>query len=295
MNEQHLQQAAPTAIRRDAERKAVNIIAMGSSRNDFFQAQLMEGRPDILLNAETWTINYMGGQIRCDRIIHVDPVHSYLGHPIVKDMCDFALRDNIPFYTSHLHPRYPNHVMYPFDRVSAVLGGMTYFNTSVAYAIALAIADGYNEIGLFGCDFSYPNVHMAESGRACCEFLMGIGTQRGIKFAVAQSSTLLDMYCKQAPYGFFADPNLPPNNGGRLMTAAEILQHVHANRNPAPMNMPVAYGVAAPQPQQQVVFIGQPMSQPVTNGHDTRSVLSPLALAPEIKRQRRTKKESAVV
>ena len=224
--------AAPSAMATVSGRKAVNIIAMGSSRNDFFQAQLMETRPDMLQDAEIWTINYMGAQIRCDRIIHVDPVHAYLGHPPVRDMCEFALKDNIPLYTSHPHARYPNQVMYPFDRVSAALGGITYFNTSVAYAIALAMADGYNEIGLFGCDFSYPDVHMAESGRACCEFLMGIGTQRGIRFAVAQSSTLMDMYCRQAPYGWFSNPELPPNNGGSLMTAAEILQHVHRHKNP---------------------------------------------------------------
>lgn len=224
--------ASPTAINTMPNRKAVNIIAMGSSRNDFFTAQLMETRPEILQDAEIWTINYMAAQIRCDRIVHVDPVHPYLGHPPVRDMCEFALKDNIPLYTSWPHPKYPNQVVYPFDRVSAALGGITYFNTSVAYAIALAMADGFNEIGLFGCDFSYPDVHMAESGRACCEFLMGLGTQRNIRFAVAQSSTLMDMYCKQAPYGFFADPNLPPNNGGRLMTAAEIVQHVHNVRNP---------------------------------------------------------------
>lgn len=224
--------ASPTAMNTIPNRKAVNIIAMGSSRNDFFQAQLMEQRPEILQNAELWTINYMGAQIRCDRIIHVDPVHPYLGHPPVRDMCEYALKDNIPFYTSHPHPKYPNHVIYPFDRVSAALGGITYFNTSVAYAIALAMADGFNEIGLFGCDFSYPDVHIAESGRACCEFLMGIGTQRGIRFAVAQSSTLMDMYCRQAPYGWFSNPNLPPNNGGSLMTAPEILQHIHKTRNP---------------------------------------------------------------
>ena len=195
----------------------------------------MEERPGILKDAETWCINYMGAQIRCDRIIHVDPVHPYLGHPVVKDMCDFALKDNIPFYTSHPHPRYPNHVVYPFARVVASLGGLTYLNTSVAYAIALAMADGYNEIGLFGCDFSYPNVHLAESGRACCEFLMGIGTQRGIRFAVAQGSTLMDMHCQQQPYGWFANPNLPPANGGKLMTAQEIMQHEHFVRNPRPI------------------------------------------------------------
>lgn len=277
--------AAPTALKTIPNRKAVNIIAMGSSRQDFFTAQLMETRPEILVDAEIWTINYMGAQIRCDRIVHVDPTHAYLGHPPVRDMCEFSLKDNIPLYTSHPHPKYPNQVIYPFDRVSASLGGITYFNTSVAYAIALAMADGFNEIGLFGCDFSYPDVHMAESGRANCEFLMGIGTQRGIRFAVAQSSTLMDMYCKQAPYGWFADPNLPPNNGGRLMTAAEILQHVHNHRNPRKMSDMVQV-VGAPAPIQMggggtsLVVSGAGGSGAASyslgfkpNGHDTSSPL----------------------
>lgn len=231
----------------------------------------------MLLNAEVWTINYMGAQIRCDRVIHLDPVHPYLGHPPVRDMCEYALKDNIPFYTSHPHPKYPNHVIYPFDRVSASLGGITYFNTSVAYAIALAMADGYNEIGLFGCDFSYPDVHLAESGRACCEFLMGIGTQRGVRFAVGHTSTLMDMHCRQAPYGWFADPNLPPNNGGRLMTAPEILQHVEKVRNPKPFTPPVLH-VGAPIPALAQSFVPQQARPELTpavslgakpNGKDT--------------------------
>jgi len=279
VNQTH--QAAPTAVAFAPNRKAVNIIAMGSSKMDFFQAQLMESRPDILKDAEIWTINYMGAQIRCDRIIHVDPVHPFLGHEVVRDMCDHSLRDNIPFYTSHPHPKYANHVVYPFARVSAALGGITYFNTSVAYAIALAMADGFNEIGLFGCDFSYPNVHIAESGRACCEFLMGIGTQRGIRFAVAQGSTLMDMHVMQQPYGWFANPNLPPANGGGLMTAAQILQHENAVRNPPKLTGNYGYiHVASPQVVQPLVppygteigiagIFADGSGAAKSNGHDT--------------------------
>lgn len=284
MTESHLAQAAPTAIMHAPARKAVNIIAMGSSRSDFFQAQLMESRPEILQNAETWCINYMGAQIRCDRIIHVDPVHPYLGHPVVRDMCEYALKDNTPFYTSWPHPRYSNHVVYPFARVMASFGGITYFNTSVSYAIALALADGFNEIGLFGCDFSYPDVHLAESGRACCEFYMGIGTQRGVRFAVAQNSTLMDMYNKQQPYGWFVDPNHPPGMGGKIMTAQQILAHEERIRNPPKLaaqfqviqvaSPSVIQPIAAPQPVMGMggehaiynAVLGGPL--PLTNGHD---------------------------
>lgn len=202
---------------------------MGSSRQDFDAIQLVEQRPDILVGAEIWGINYMGAIKRLDRIIHVDPVHPYLGHAPVKDMCDWALKDGIPFYTSWPHPHYINHVVYPFDKVVQALG-MHYLNNSVAYALALAIAEGYTDIGLFGADFSYPNAHMSESGRACCEYWMGVASQRGVRLAIAQNSTLMDMYCQQQPYGFFADPMHPPGNGGKLLNAQQIIEHVQRVR-----------------------------------------------------------------
>ncbi len=222
--------APPSPIAMGNARKKVNIVAMGSSRNDFDAMQMLEQRPDILDNAEVWGINYMGAIKRLDRVIHVDPVHPYLGHGPVKDMCDYALKDGIPLYTSWPHPMYSNHVVYPFDKVVQTLG-VHYFNSSVAYAIALALVEGYTDIGLWGCDFSYPNAHMSESGRGCCEFLIGYGTQRGVRFIIAQSSTLLDVWCAQQPYGFFKDPLQPPGNGGKLMTVAEIMEHCQKMRD----------------------------------------------------------------
>ena len=245
-------------------RKAVNIVAMGSSRNDYIATQLAENRPPLLVDAETWTINYMAAAIYCDRIIHVDPIHAYEGHPVVREFLERALKHNIPFYTSWPHPKYPNHVVYPFDKVLQCLG-VAYLNTSVAYAIALAMADGFNEIGLFGCDFSYPNVHVSESGRACCEFLMGIGSQRGIKFAVASSSTLMDMHTQQQPYGFFANPLAPPVNGGRLMSVPEILKHVETYRNPRPRPHIVPVQTAIPaiiNPLPVLHAVTPPIEQP---------------------------------
>lgn len=212
-------------------RKKVNILAMGSSRNDFDVLQLMEQRPDVLQDAEVWGINYMGAIKRLDRIIHIDPVHPYLGHAPVKDMCDNALKDGIPFYTSHPHPMFSNHVVYPFDKVANTLG-THYLNGSVAYALALAIAEGYTDIGMFGCDFSYPNAHVSESGRANVEYLMGLASSRGVRFIVAQSSTLMDAHCRQHPYGWFKNPLHPPSSGGVLMTAQEIFEHVARERMP---------------------------------------------------------------
>lgn len=257
--------AAPTVSLQGPVRKAVNIVAMGSSRNDFMNAQLMEQRPELFIGAELWTINYMGAVMNCDRIVHVDPVHDYTGHPVVKEMLDTAAKRNIPFYTSWPHPHYPNHVLYPFDKVADALGH-SYLNGTVAYTVALAMAEGFNEIGLFGCDFSYPDAHMSESGRACVEFLMGIGTQRGVKFAIGANSTLMDMNCNQMPYGFFANPLLPPVRGGKLMTVPEIREHCRKWRNP--VTRPLVYNVevSAPAGVQPIEAVApeQPSAQPFT-------------------------------
>lgn len=222
-------QAQPTPVSLGVQKKKINILAMGSSRGDFEQLRLMEQRPDVLVDAEIWGINYMGAVTRLDRVIHIDPVHPYLGHAPVKDMCDYALKDGIPFYTSHPHPLYPNHVVYPFDQVVRNIGTY-YLNGSVAYALALAISEGATEIGMWGADFSYPNAHVSESGRANVEFLMGLAMARGIKVFVAQSSTLMDAHCRQQPYGFFKNPLHPPSSGGALMTVDEIFRHCEAMR-----------------------------------------------------------------
>lgn len=218
-------QAAPTPFKPlPTNRKAMNLLAMGSSRTDFTSLQMTENRPAILQDAEVWTINYLGAAWHCDRIIHVDPVHPYLGNPVVKDMCDKALKSGTPLYTSWPHPLYPNHRLYPFDHVVKTLGA-AYINTSVSAAIALALYEGFNEINLFGCDFSYPNAHISESGRACCEFWLGVASQRGVRIGMAASTTLLDTHCGQHPYGWFADPMAPPVNGGKLMNMDEVIRH----------------------------------------------------------------------
>lgn len=243
--------AQPTPVSMGAQKKKVNILAMGSSRTDFEILQLMEQRPDVLKDAEVWGINYMGAIKKLDRIIHLDPVHPYLGHDVVKDMCDGALKDGIPFYTSHKHPFYANHVVYPFDMVVRNLGSH-YLNGSVAYAVALAIAEGYTDIGLFGADFSYPNAHVSESGRACVEYWMGVASGRGVRFVVAQSSTLMDAHCRQQPYGWFKNPLHPPSSGGVLMTVEEIFNHVNAERAPK-QTAPVAFYVAQQPPVSQAI------------------------------------------
>jgi len=79
-----------------------------------------------------------------------------------------------------------------------------YFNSTAAWAIAYAVFIGVKKILLFGIDFTYPNSHQAEKGRACCEFWLGVAASRGIKISLPRSTTLMDSCDKQSDrlYGY---------------------------------------------------------------------------------------------
>ena len=79
-----------------------------------------------------------------------------------------------------------------------------YFNSTAAYAVAYAIWLEVEKISLFGCDFTYPDAHDAEKGRACVEFWLGVASERGIKISVPKTTSLLDACHAQDDrfYGF---------------------------------------------------------------------------------------------
>ena len=62
----------------------------------------------------------------------------------------------------------------------------------MAYAVAYAIWAGAKAICMYGIDYTYKNVSMAKSGRACVEFWCAIAVSKGIKIEVASGSSLLD-------------------------------------------------------------------------------------------------------
>jgi hypothetical protein len=98
-----------------------------------------------------------------------------------------------PLYTSRSDPDYPGSEDYPLEEVINATGS-TYFNSTVAYAVAFGLLPriGVTHYSLFGVDFTYPNAHEAEKGRACVEFWLGMATARGVEVRIAEDSTLMD-------------------------------------------------------------------------------------------------------
>ena len=146
---------------------------------------------------EVWGINAVADVITCDRVFHMDDVRVQEVRAAARPESNIAamlewLREHPgPVYTSRPHPAYPGLVAYPLADVLNSCG-VAYFNSTAAYAVAFAVHLGVEKITLFGFDFTYPNAHHAEKGRACVEFHLGIAKARGIAIGLPDRTTLMD-------------------------------------------------------------------------------------------------------
>lgn len=189
--------------------KRIAIVGMGESRNDFLRGRLLTESAKILAESEVWAINYMASVIRCDKMIALDPFDlPNLETEYPAGQLQWLRETQFPIISCKKVEGY-NITEYPLKEVTETFNGFQYFNNSVAYAVALAIHQGAEEILMFGCDYSYvdPNrpdwgAHALEAGRACVEFWLGVAVARGIRVVVAASSTLLDQSTGRPLYGY---------------------------------------------------------------------------------------------
>jgi hypothetical protein len=182
----------------------VAIVALGPSSYGWLRTA--EGIGDWrLLYDEVWAINGFVSVIQCTRGFAMDDLRiqearAKAGNAKIGNLLEaYKKHKGGPIYTSRAHPDYPL-VEYPLEAVTNSLGH-SYFNSTIAYAIALAIHEKATEIGMYGADYSWPDKHTAEKGRGCCEFWLGIASARDIKIGVHRSSTLMDAN-NPALYGY---------------------------------------------------------------------------------------------
>jgi hypothetical protein len=168
----------------------IAIVGLGGSFSDYVSAKISSQEFD-----EIWGINCIGGVIHVDKTFMMDPVSRFLDTENAGTQTGIArkfLKENKkPIITCQLDKRVKNLELYPLKEVATELG-YCYFNNTVAYAVAYAIWIKATQICLYGIDYTYKNVNMAESGRACVEFWCAIAATRGIKLEVAHGSSLLD-------------------------------------------------------------------------------------------------------
>jgi hypothetical protein len=174
----------------------VAILGLGPSLAQFMSLARGLGGRNAYCD-EVWAINSLGDVFQCDRVFHMDDVRiqeiraAAAPESNIAVMLKWMRKHPGPIITSRAHPDYPGLVEFPLQDVINDLG-FAYLNNTAAYAVAYAIHIGVSKISLYGCDFTYPNAHDAEKGRACVEFWLGFAKARGIQIATANSSSLID-------------------------------------------------------------------------------------------------------
>ena len=191
----------------------VTIVGLGPSISAFVELTKRLGGRRAYCD-EVWGINCVGDVLACDRVFHMDDLKVQEARAAARPGSNIAamvkwLRTYPgPVYTSRIRDGYPGLIEFPLE---AILnggydsnGGAPYFNSTAAYAVAYAIHIGVKKISLFGIDYTLPNVHSAERGRACVEFWLGIAAARGVEIALPEQTTLLDACAPEAErlYGY---------------------------------------------------------------------------------------------
>lgn len=177
--------------------KHLAIVALGPSSAEYLDIVKRQGGRSKFCDA-VWAINAMGNVLDCDLVFHMDDIRiqeiraQARPDSNIAAMVKWIKTSRVPVVTSRAHPDYPALVEFPLEDVLNHFGH-EYFNSTLAYAIAMAIHTGqFSDISLFGCDYTYANAHDAEKGRACAEFWCGHAQARGIKIHLPKTTSLLD-------------------------------------------------------------------------------------------------------
>lgn len=186
----------------------VTILGLGPSLGQYLDIVKRMGGKHAYCD-EVWGINAVAGVLMCDLVFHMDDVRiqeiraKAMPDSNIARMLEWLRVHPGPIVTSRPHPDYPGLVPFPLEEVLNSCPH-AYFNSTAAYAVAYAIFIGVKKISLYGIDFTWPNQHQAERGRACVEFWLGIAAERGISIRIPKVSTLMDAMHQQEDrlYGY---------------------------------------------------------------------------------------------
>jgi hypothetical protein len=174
----------------------VAVLGLGPSVRQFLELAKRYGGRRAFCD-EVWGINALGDVFACDRIFHMDDVRVQEIRAAAKpdsniaQMLKWLKTTRVPVVTSCPHPDYPALEAFPLAEVIEKFP-YAYFNSTAAYAVAYALHVGATKLTLFGMDFTYPDAHDAEKGRACVEFWLGIAVERGVQLVVPKTTSLMD-------------------------------------------------------------------------------------------------------
>lgn len=160
-------------------RKKVAIVGFASSSRDFAPWQDAE--------YELWGMNqaYEHFQRRPDRWfeLHLPDAREDVAVPTY--LADLP-KLGCPVYMIDVDPSVPLSVKYPRERVTR---SRPYFTSTAAFMVALAIAENFEEIALYGIDCTIGGEY--EYQKPCLEWWIGQAEGLGIRVVIPKTSALL--------------------------------------------------------------------------------------------------------
>ena len=103
------------------------------------------------------------------------------------DYVGFLSEVGVPLYMQEAYPEVHGAKRYPVEAVSESIHG-DYFNSSIAYIVALAIHEGADEIGIYGVDMAA--IDEFDYQRPNLEYLIGVARGKGIKVHIPEESSI---------------------------------------------------------------------------------------------------------
>ena len=125
----------------------------------------------------------------------------------------------MPIYMVETIPEIPTSLRFPLERAIAEVSNVRYFTSTVAYMLALAIMEGFEELALFGIDLVVGTEYQWQ--KSCVEFLLGVAHGRGMTVRLPKQSALLHAYHL---YGFEKEPAAWPITLSQLERRHAALQ-----------------------------------------------------------------------
>ena len=142
--------------------------------------------PDL----EVWSCNLVmcldpQEQLRADRWFELHPMSVQN-----EDDMRWIHENPRPLYTLAHEPDLPNALKFPMDKIEA-MGFANYFSCTFSYQIALAMVEGFEEIGLYGVDLVFGSDREREVELPSVAYWLGLFQGHGGRIAFPDHSSTL--------------------------------------------------------------------------------------------------------
>lgn len=140
--------------------------------------------------SEFWGCNNVYRARQLDRLFLKTDIYL-LSNRLEKEILKHVNENDIPIYTLGAYPEIKNNFRIPVEEIIKEFKTSFLINTA-SYMLALAIMQKPKNIYLAGIDMEWgTNNEYLRNEKGCVEYWLGVCKGRGIKFVLAEESTLL--------------------------------------------------------------------------------------------------------